>query len=138
MKEGTALGRRDATQVRNADREEATARVNLDFAALDTLWSDDLLIHGTELLIFSKRQFMNRLKTGTLRYRSFERKVSKLVERDNVVVTFGSEAIVPETGPQAGQQLLCSYTHVWVKEQSAWRLIGRQVAMITAVPQEFL
>jgi hypothetical protein len=138
MEEGTVIPDKDGTDVRTAEREEASARVKLDFAALDSFWSDDLLIHGTELLIFTKSQFMSRLKSGSLRYRSFERTISKLVERDNLVITFGSEAIVPETGQQAGQRLLCSYTHVWVKNGSGWRLAGRHVATITTIPEEIL
>ena len=138
MDEATIPPSKGAPDVRKAEREEAAARVSLDIGALDSLWSDDLLVHGTEFLIFTKPQFLSRLKSGSLRYRSFERTISTMVERDDLVVTFGSEAIVPETGQQAGQRLLCSYTHVWVKDRSAWRLVGRHVAMISTLPQEFL
>lgn len=121
-------------QILEAERREAEARIAPDFLALDALWSDLLFINGTEDLIFTKQHITGRLESGTLRYRSFERKATKIVVHNGFAVASGNESIVPATGPDAGNLLLCSYMNVWVTENGRWRLVGRHVHTIAKSP----
>lgn len=124
-------------QIAIAEQREAEARVKPDFLALEELWSDLLFINGTEDLIFTKQHIRARLETGTLRYRTFERRPTKIAVHGPFAIASGNESIVPLTGPDAGNILLCSYMNVWALEAGRWRLVGRHVNMISKTPAEY-
>jgi uncharacterized protein (TIGR02246 family) len=118
--------------IRDLEQREAKARAACDLAALDSLWSDTMLINATENLLFTKSQFLARLSSGRLRYTSFTRLTMQARSlTDGVVVTTGSEAVMPASGPDAQMTVFCSYMNVWSKEDGAWRLAARHVAVMT-------
>lgn len=117
-------------QIFEVEQREADARVKPDFLELDALWSEELSINGTEDLIFTKQHITSRLESGTLRYRSFERKPTKIAVHNGFAIASGNETIVPITGPDAGKLLMCGYMNVWRRENGQWRLIGRHVHTI--------
>jgi hypothetical protein len=117
-------------EIERLEIEEAEARVALDVARLDALWSDQLIINATENIVYSKDHFMLRIKSGQVRFRSFERKISRLTVKGDVVVTTGNESVVPAIGPDMDQTVYCSYMNVWAKGLAGWQLLGRQVAVI--------
>jgi hypothetical protein len=112
------------------EAEEAAARVAPDLARLEALWSDELIINATENIIYTKDHFLLRLKSAQIRFKSFERKISRIAVRGDVVVTTGNESIVPSKGPDASKTVFCSYLNVWVRSGRGWQLLGRQVAII--------
>ena|SRR5689334_9970280 len=119
-------------QIRALEQREALARASCDLAALDSLWSEELLINATENLLFNKEQFLARMRGGRLRYTSFTRltmQVRKL--GDHTVVTSGSEAVVPAVGPDIAMAVFCSFMNVWVRERDDWKLAARHVAVMT-------
>ena len=119
-------------QVRDAEQREARARAACDLPALDSLWSDQMLINATENLLFNKEQFLNRLRSGRLRYTSFTRLTIQVrVLSEHVAVTTGSEAVIPAAGPDAAMAVFCSYMDVWAREDGVWRLAARHVAVMT-------
>ncbi len=124
-------------QVLEAELREAAARIKPDFVALDDLWSERLLITGTEDLIFTKHLIRGRLESGTLRYRTFERRPTKIAVHAGFAIASGNESIVPTTGPDAGSILLCSYMNVWAAESGRWRLVGRHVHNLTKSPADY-
>jgi hypothetical protein len=121
-------------EVCDAEQLEAEARVKADLAYLEAIWADELVINATENIIYTKDHFLLRLSSGQVRYRSFQRTISKLTSRDNVAVTSGNESIVPANGPDADKAVLCSYLNVWIRG-ARWQLIGRQVAVIVRAPE---
>ncbi len=119
-------------QIRDAEQREAHARAACDLAVLDSLWSDQMLINATENLLFNKEQFLTRLRSGRLRYTSFTRLTMQARSlSDDVVVTTGSEAVIPAAGPDAAMAVFCSYMNVWAREDGTWRLAARHVAVMT-------
>lgn len=132
----SSVSESDANQidesVREAEQREARARAACDLEALDSMWSDAMLINATENLLFNKEQFLTRLRSGRLRYTSFTRLTMQVRSlSDDVVVTTGSEAVIPAAGPDAAMAVFCSYMNVWAKENGTWRLAARHVAVMT-------
>ncbi len=112
------------------EAEEAAARVTVDLPRLEALWADELIINATEHIIYTRDHFLLRIKSGQIRFQSFERKISRFAIKGDVVVTTGNESIAPANGPDAGKSVFCSYMNVWTKSGAQWQLIGRQVAVI--------
>jgi hypothetical protein len=124
-----------AAEIEGLEAEEAAARVAIDVPRLEALWSDELIINATENIVYTKDHFLLRIKSGQVRFKSFERKISRMTLKGEVVVTTGNESIAPDLGPDAGKTVYCSYMNVWVKDAVAgWQLLGRQVAVIARSP----
>ena len=118
------------TEIEKLETDEAAARVAVDVAKLEALWADELLINATENIIYTKDHFLLRIKSGQIRFKSFERKISRIAVKGEVVITTGNESIAPANGPDAGKTVFCSYMNVWIRSGASWQLIGRQVAVI--------
>ena len=110
--------------------EEAAARVAVDLPRLEALWADELIINATENIIYTKDHFLLRIKSGQIRFKSFERKISRVAVKGDIVITTGNESIVPANGPDMGKTVFCSYLNVWTRCGEGWQLLGRQVAVI--------
>ena len=122
-------------EIRRLEEEEATARAQVDVAALEKLWCDELIINATENIIYTKDHFLLRIKAGQVRYHSFQREISRIAIRENVAVSMGNESISPSIGPDAGKTVYCSYMNVWIRSGESWQLIGRQVDIIARTPR---
>lgn len=117
-------------EIERLENEEAEARVAIDLPKLEALWSDELIINATENIIYTKDHFLLRIKSGQVRFKAFDRKISRLAVKSDVVITTGNESIVPANGPDVGKTVYCSYMNVWTRGSQGWQLLGRQVAVI--------
>jgi hypothetical protein len=108
----------------------AAARVAGDLDRLDALWSDELVVNATENIVYTKPHFLARIRSGQVRFKSFQRTISRIAAKGDVVVTTGNESISPANGADAGNTVFCSYMNVWTKGTAGWQLLGRQVAVI--------
>ncbi len=121
---------RPEAEVEMLEVEEAAARVAVDLPRLEALWADELIINATENIIYTKDHFLLRIKSGQIRFKSFERKISRVAVKGDIVITTGNESIVPANGPDMGKTVFCSYLNVWTRCGEGWQLLGRQVAVI--------
>ncbi len=121
---------RPEAEVELLEIEEAAARVAVDLPRLEALWADELIINATENIIYTKDHFLLRIKSGQIRFKSFERKISRVAVKGDIVITTGNESIVPANGPDMGKTVFCSYLNVWTRCGEGWQLLGRQVAVI--------
>ena len=117
-------------EIEKLEHEEAAARVAGDMERLEALWSNELIVNATENIIYTKDHFLMRVRSAQIRFKSFERTISRVAVKGDVVVTTGNESIVPANGPDAGKSVFCSYMNVWMRTGSRWQLLGRQVAVI--------
>jgi hypothetical protein len=117
-------------EIEALEAEEAAARVAVDVPRLEALWAEELIINATENIIYTKDHFLLRIKSGQIRFKSFERRISRFAVKGDVLVTSGNESIVPANGPDVGKTVFCSYMNVWIRSGAGWGLIGRQVAVI--------
>jgi hypothetical protein len=118
------------TEIEALEAEEAAARVAVDVPRLEALWADELIINATENIIYTRDHFLLRIKSGQIRFKSFERKISRIAVKGDVVITTGNESIVPANGPDVGKTVFCSYMNAWIRGTTGWQLLGRQVAII--------
>jgi uncharacterized protein DUF4440 len=117
-------------EIEKLEHEEAAARVAGDMDRLEALWSNELIINATENIIYTKDHFLMRLRSSQIRFKSFDRTISRITVKGDVVVTTGNESIMPANGPDAGKSVFCSYMNVWTRAGAGWQLLGRQVAVI--------
>ncbi|MEJ5964193.1 nuclear transport factor 2 family protein [Pedobacter immunditicola] len=113
--------------IKTLDLAHAQAILKGDAAGLDTLMDDDVAVnHPTNKIIKEKKELMQRIRQGVIRYTAFERYPEKFIFFKDMVVVMGSEIVVPSTGaPNAGKNLQRRYTNVWMKLDGKWKLTVR-------------
>jgi Domain of unknown function (DUF4440) len=117
-------------EIEKLEAAEAQARTAIDVPRLEELWADELIINATENIVYTKDHFLLRIKSGQIRFKAFDRKISRITVRGDVVITAGNESIAPADGPDAGKTVYCSYMNVWVRSGAEWQMLGRQIAVI--------
>jgi ketosteroid isomerase-like protein len=114
-------------EIRKLDMAHAEAIFNGDAAALDILMDDDVTVnHPTNRIVKEKKELLNLIQQGVIRYTSFERYPEKFLFFNDMVVVMGNETVVPAQGaPNAGKSLQRRYTNIWMKRNGVWRLTAR-------------
>ncbi|WP_139924686.1 nuclear transport factor 2 family protein [Hymenobacter sp. DG01] len=121
-------------QIRKLDMAHARAIFRSDAAALDSLMDDDVTVnHPTNRIVKEKKELLQLMKQGVIRYTSFERSPETFLFFKDMVVVMGSEVVVPAAGaPNAGKKLQRRYANVWMLQGSKWRLTVRHANNICA------
>lgn len=98
-----------------------------DAAALDSLMDDNVTVnHPTNRIVNEKKELLNLIKQGVIRYTSFQRYPDKILFFKDMVVVMGRENVTPAAGaPNAGKTLQRRYTNVWMNHDGKWRLTVR-------------
>lgn len=114
-------------QIKKLDLAHAQAIFDGNAIALDSLMSDDVTVnHPTNRIVKEKKELLDLIKTGTIRYTRFERTPETFLFYENMVVVMGNEVVVPAKGaPNAGKILKRRYTNVWMKNNDSWQLTVR-------------
>jgi ketosteroid isomerase-like protein len=114
-------------QIKKLDLAHARAIFDGNAIALDSLMSDDVTVnHPTNRIVKEKKELLELIKTGTIRYTRFERTPETFLFYENMVVAMGNEVVVPAKGaPNAGKILKRRYTNVWMKNKNSWQLTVR-------------
>ena len=114
-------------EIRKLELAHADAVFHGDAAALDTLMDDSVTVnHPTNRIVREKKELLDLIHKGVIRYTSFERFPEMFLFFRDMVVVMGSENVVPAKGaPNAGRTLQRRYTNVWMKRDGHWRLTVR-------------
>ncbi len=124
-------GGKGEQQVLQADKDRFAAMVKVDEAALNKLLSDDLVyIHSTALLQ-NKKEFVDSLKEGGIKYISVAPSAadSKVRIVGNVAVVTGLAAVhVVDHGND--RNIRIRYTDVHSNRTGAWQLMSWQSTVI--------
>jgi ketosteroid isomerase-like protein len=114
-------------EIKKLDLAHAEAIFNGDVAALDSLMDDNITVnHPTNRIVKEKKELIDLIHQGVIRYTSFNRYPEKFLFFKDMVVVMGSETVVPAKGaPNAGIALQRRYTNIWMKRDGAWRLTVR-------------
>ena len=114
-------------QIKQYDLAHARAIFKGDALALDSLMDDNVTVnHPTNRIVNEKKELMDLIKQGTIRYTAFERFPETFLFFKDIVVVMGTERVVPaETAPNAGKHISRRYTNVWMKKGIAWKLCVR-------------
>ena len=71
------------------------------------------------------------LRSGGLKYQSFERTIEKITFNDNLAIVMGGKIIKPQgQQPNAGKIVSRRFTHVWMYKNNGWSIIARQSTII--------
>lgn len=120
----------------NADLREKIKKLDLAHAraiyegnsiALDSLMNDDVTVnHPTNRIVKEKKELLDLIRKGVIRYSRFERTPEKFLFYKDMVIVMGNEIVIPATGaPNAGKQLERKYTNIWMKNKNRWQLFVR-------------
>jgi len=114
-------------EIKILDMAHAKAIFQGDAAALDSLMDDDVTVnHPTNKIVNEKKELLNLIQEGVIRYTSFERFPEKFLFFQDMVVVMGGEIVVPAKGaPNAGKTLERRYTNIWMNRGGKWRLTIR-------------
>lgn len=114
-------------EIKALDMAHAQAIFKGDAAALDSLMDDEVTVnHPTNRIVKEKKELLDLIKQGVIRYTAFERTPEKFLFFPNTAVVMGSEMVIPAAGaPAAGKRLQRRYTNIWMKKNGAWRLTVR-------------
>lgn len=114
-------------EIRALDLAHAKAILEGDAKALDRLMDDDVTVnHPTGRIVKEKKELLDLIKQGVIRYTAFERTPERFLFYPGMVVVMGGEVVVPAPdAPNAGQRLQRRYTDAWMKRDGQWKLAFR-------------
>ena len=114
-------------KIRKLDLAHAIAILKGDEQALDSLMDDDITVnHPTNRIVKEKKELLDLIHKGIIRYTSFKRTPELFLFFKDMVVVMGHELVVPAEGaPNAGKNLLRRYTDIWMWREGRWRLTVR-------------
>lgn len=115
--------------VAKAEREWAQAVAARDFDLLEQILSDELIYAHSTGVIESKREYLEKLKSGQNRYDQIE-------HEKMTIKVFGSAAvahsIVRMRGQSSGQPFdnRLMMMHTWIHQNGRWRLVAHQTTRL--------
>jgi ketosteroid isomerase-like protein len=115
-------------QIRALDAAHAAAIFAGDAGALDVLMHDEVTVnHPTGRIVREKRELLDLIAQGVIRYTTFERTPERVLAYPGLVVVMGGEVVVPAEGaPNAGRRLERRYTNAWMRQDDGtWKLSFR-------------
>jgi len=114
-------------EIKKLEMAHASAIFNGDAAALDGLMDDDVTVnHPTNRIVKEKKELLDLINKGVIRYTSFKRFPETFLFFKDMVVVMGNETVVPAEGaPNAGESLIRRYTNIWMNQNGKWRLTVR-------------
>jgi ketosteroid isomerase-like protein len=121
----------DAQQIVKLFEDGDHALIATDLTELSRIFADDYIQYDESGHAFAKRDVLNNLKTGVIRYISMistGRRIRLLSE--DVAIVHGSEENEVE---QSGQRFPVRYVYmdVVVKRNGRWQIVGSQLARRT-------
>jgi ketosteroid isomerase-like protein len=118
-----------AEDLRKEENAWAAAVVARDFPALDKIFTDQLIYAHSTGGIESKREYLDRLRTGAQRYDSINHEKIQVVSYGDSVVT---HSILRMKGSSDGKPFdnHVMMLHLWVKQGGKWRLAAHQTTLL--------
>jgi hypothetical protein len=120
-------------EVRAMEVKEAQALLQKDISTLKQIWSPEFMVNSPMNTVNIGGQ-LDLVAAGIIAYTSFVRDIEHVKVLKDVVVTMGSETVVPAGGPMAGKTVYRRYTNIWIKEKGKWILTARHANNICPVP----
>jgi len=112
-------------EIREMEVTEAQALLQKDIATLRKIWSPGFMVNAPLNAVFIGGQ-VELVAAGILSYTSFIRTVEHVLVLKDVVITMGSETVIPSgADPRTGETINRRYTNIWVKEKGNWVLQAR-------------
>lgn len=111
------------------EEQERTAVLNEDVAALERLWSEQLVVNNPQNEISADRSaVLDRVRRGLIRYSTFERRIEALRIQGDIAIVMGSETVLRKGSAEPTQR---RFTNVWRKSGTTWRVIARHANVVS-------
>jgi len=127
----------DEELVRLLDDQERIAALNRDGAALERLWSEQLILNApNNQVVEGKRNVLDTfVRTGIINFSTFERQIEFIRADRGFVIIMGLETVrpasdAPSAGLVAGRATRRRFTNIWKNEAGTWRLFVRHANVI--------
>jgi ketosteroid isomerase-like protein len=123
-------------EIRRLDQAHARAIFEGDAKALDALMDDDVTVnHPTGRIVKEKKELLDLIRKGVIRYTRFERTPEKFLFFPDMVVVMGGEIVTQgPTAPNPGKTQARRYTNVWMKKDGTWKLTLRHANNVCDCP----
>lgn len=117
------------TDIEKAEKAWSAAVIARNFAALDKIYSNDLLYAHSTGNVENKQQYMDRLKSGKQRYEKVHFEKLQVFPHGDTSVVHG---ILRMAGTSNGEPFNhhIMLMHVWVKKGGEWKLVAHQTTRI--------
>jgi ketosteroid isomerase-like protein len=116
--------------LKSLEDERCRAMTSADLAALDRLFSDDLIWTHSSGKVDSKKRLLAKIESGESQYLSMRRDDEKYVVSASAAIASGVVNMQVRLGGEE-RSLRSRYTNVWFREGDVWRVVAWQS---TAVP----
>lgn len=113
-------------EIRKLEQMEVQAVLAKDTVTLKKLWDKAYVVNNpANKIVLAKPNPVDRPVLNTPRV-DFSREVEHISVRENIVVSMGSETVVPAVdASKPGKPVKRRYTNIWMKIDGAWKLIAR-------------
>jgi len=111
--------------IKSLEEKQVQAILQKDTATLRKIWSPGFMVNSPRNIIVIGGQ-IERVVEGSLAYTSYTFTMEQMLVQEDMVVTMGSETVIPViANPKGGQTIKRRYTQVWQKANDSWILIAR-------------
>lgn len=117
-------------QIESNDRSVGRAIGTMDFAALEKLWSPDMVVNSPGNNILTREQVFTAMREDKLRYTSAKAGPEAFFVSKDIAIEMGHDDIVMANGPMAGKPLTRRFTDIWQKTGDGWVMIARQATYV--------
>jgi ketosteroid isomerase-like protein len=106
--------------IRELEKKEHTAMLNKDAITLQQLWAADFMVNAPfNRVTMGSQEVIDLVKKGAISYSSFTRNIEQVMVKGDMVITMGSEEVVPNgNSPDAGKTIKRRYTNIWTKQNN--------------------
>lgn len=118
-------------EIRAAEKGWAAAVLKRDSAALEKIYSPDLIYAHSTGVIENRSQYLERLKSGAQKYDGITFESSRVVPYGSAAV---AHSIARMQGTSNGRPFddRVMMIHFWVKQGGVWKLAGHQTTKLAA------
>lgn len=120
-------------EIRVLEDKEHKAMLKQDATTLQQVWALDFMVNAPfNRVTLGSKEVIDLVKNGVIRYSSFTRNIEQFMVKKDMVITMGSEEVVPVGDiPNAGKTIKRRYTNIWTKQNGAWKLTARHANEIS-------
>ncbi len=119
-------------EIRRLETLERESVLKSDSSVLfDKIWSRNMVVNSPANKAGTVERSKMQLRTGNLKYSSFERTIEQITFDDNIAFVMGEEKIKPQGSQEnAGRIVTRRFTNIWKFTNNNWSIIGRQATII--------
>ena len=119
------------SEIRSLEQTLVQAVINKDTATLRKLWDKDCIVNNPDnKIILAQANIMDK-PVMQKQKAFFTRNVEQILINGNVVISMGSETVIPAgDDAKAGQTIKRRYTNIWMQKDGAWKVIARHASVI--------